>query len=161
MSEPTKEQIFDDIYRQYLDEMEGIAFHACDSYFGPGGPTGAAKRAAKHMVEQFHSRQNTRQNGAIDAPSPGLSAEDERLGSASDEDIIEAQGKFHPAPLPKEVEEAMARMPDAILCAYAFRLGHTRATIPSVSEATYDNEADEAALAVIRAAIRPKIITEE
>jgi len=67
----------------------------------------------------------------------------------------------NPATLPKEVEEAMARMPDAILCAYAFRLGHTRATIPSVSEATYDNEADEAALAVIRAAIRPKIITEE
>ena len=55
----------------------------------------------------------------------------------------------------------MARMPDAILCAYAFRLGHTRATIPSVSEATYDNEADEAALAVIRAAIRPKVVTRE
>ena len=65
----------------------------------------------------------------------------------------------NPGPLPKEVEEAMARMPDAILCAYAFRMGHTRATIPSVSEATYDNEADEAALALIQAAIRPKVVT--
>ena len=66
-----------------------------------------------------------------------------------------------PAALPKEVEEAMARMPDAILCAYAFRLGHTRATIPSVSEATYDNEADEAALALIQAALRPKVVSRE
>ena len=144
MSEPTKEQVFDDIYHQYLDEMEGIAFHACDSYFGLGGPKGAAKRAARHMVEQFHSRQNTRQIGAIAAPSPGPD--------------IKPEGNNAPLSGPraisaKEVEEAMARMPDAILCAYAFRMGHTRATIPSVSEATYDNEADEAALALIKAAL--------
>ena len=75
--------------------------------------------------------------------------------------ILKGHAAPPPAPLPKEVEEAMARMPDAILCAYAFRLGHTRATIPSVSEATYDNEADEAALAVIRAALRPKVVTRE
>jgi hypothetical protein len=72
---------------------------------------------------------------------------------------IDAHLTPSPAHLPKEAEAAMARMPDAILCAYAFRLGHTRATIPSVSEATYDNEADEAALALIQAALRPKVVT--
>jgi len=81
--------------------------------------------------------------GLKPATSPGPSVEEERLGFASPEDIIEAQGMFRSVPLPKEVEEAFQTIVDFI---YGF------------SEGANNPETDKA-LCVIKAALSAPPVT--
>ena len=61
-----------------------------------------------------------------------------------------------PAPLPQEVEEAMIRMDNAINRAYERRLDNL-----GKSYAAEQKLLEDAALAVVRAALRPKVVSRE
>jgi len=63
-------------------------------------------------------------------------------------------------PLPKEVEEAIIRIEDCIEDAFAHRQNHTDKSYP-IDEVQKDSVKDFDALAVIRAAIRPKVVSRE
>ena len=64
----------------------------------------------------------------------------------------------NPAPLPKEAEAAIIRIEDCIEDAFAHRQNHTDKSYP-IDEVQKDSVKDFDALAVIRVAIRPKIVT--
>jgi len=61
----------------------------------------------------------------------------------------------NPAPLPKEVEEAMGRMAGAIAGDYCYLKN------AKYEKAQVEYDADRAALAVIKAALKPKVVTRE